>query len=115
MLDAEEQVSALVAFTFKHYKSLDETASMGLAAVCTVPPGYGAPALSPAVMLYDLLHDTKLPEPQAALRGYFQVEKRDEDTVIGTGNGYREWDWEEGALSILYGRVQNRDRKRKWK
>lgn len=76
----EDQANALLAYTFEHYKSLDEDAPLGVIEAHMLTPNYqptsagsAAPALAPAVQLYALLHDILAVKVQDTLRAHLQV------------------------------------------
>lgn len=74
LLDCETQVESLLENAFENYKSLDENSPTGLLvdALCPMPEA-AAPALSPAVQLYTLLHDILAQDAQTMLRNYLRV------------------------------------------
>ncbi|KAL7129260.1 hypothetical protein ABFS83_13G053500 [Erythranthe nasuta] len=73
LLDCEMQVERLLAEVFENYKSLDENSPTGLADMSAPLSETAAPALSPAVQLYTLLHDILAQDAQTVLRNYLQT------------------------------------------
>lgn len=73
LLDCEEQIKKLLATTFENYKSLDELSPTGLTNLFGPIPESAAPALSPAVQIFNLLYDILSLEHQKILRNYLQV------------------------------------------
>ncbi|KAJ3695853.1 hypothetical protein LUZ60_001230 [Juncus effusus] len=71
-----EQIEQIVAMVFENYKSLDESVLSGMEEVYRPPSGVPAPALGPAVKLYNLLHDILSQEAQLKLCSYFQTAAR---------------------------------------
>ncbi|XP_057845324.1 uncharacterized protein LOC131054738 isoform X2 [Cryptomeria japonica] len=92
--DIEDQVEQLLALVFENYKSLDDSIPSGLVDVFGPATGIAAPALTPAVKIYTLLHDILSPEVQLNLCSYFQtaVKKRsrrhiaETDEFVANGN-----------------------------
>ncbi|KAJ4714529.1 Pesticidal crystal cry8Ba protein [Melia azedarach] len=76
--EVDDQIQQILALLFENYKSLDESSLSGLKDVFGPPTGLAAPALAPAVKLYNLLHDILSSEAQSKLTRYFQaaVKKR---------------------------------------
>ncbi|XP_020099645.1 uncharacterized protein LOC109718055 isoform X2 [Ananas comosus] len=72
LLDCEEQIKKLLATTFENYKSLDELSPTGLTNLFGPIPESAAPALSPAVQIFNLLYDILSLEHQKILRNYLQ-------------------------------------------
>jgi len=72
LLDCEAQVERLLATAFENYKSLDEFSPTGLGDLHVPIPESAAPALVPAVQIYNLLHDILCPEAQNLLTKYLQ-------------------------------------------
>uniref|UniRef100_A0A5B6Z999 Pesticidal crystal cry8Ba protein n=1 Tax=Davidia involucrata TaxID=16924 RepID=A0A5B6Z999_DAVIN len=70
VFDRIEQILALV---FENYKSLDESSPSGMVDVFRPATGLAAPALEPALQLYNLLHDILSSEAQLKLCRYFQT------------------------------------------
>ena len=86
----EDQANALLAYTFEHYKSLDEDAPLGVIEAHMLTPNYqptsagsAAPALAPAVQLYALLHDILAVKVQDTLRAHLG----EEPPSVGAGEG----------------------------
>ncbi|KAM7492448.1 hypothetical protein LguiA_035369 [Lonicera macranthoides] len=74
LLDCETQVENLLENAFENYKSLDENSPTGLLVDALGPmPEAAAPALSPAVQLYTLLHDILAQDAQTMLRNYLRT------------------------------------------
>lgn len=71
--EIDDQVQQILALVFENYKSLDDSSASGLMSVFGHPTGLVAPALTPAVKLYNLLHDIFTPEAQLKFTRYFQV------------------------------------------
>lgn len=71
--EVDDQIQQILALLFENYKSLDESSLSGLKDVFGPPTGLAAPALAPAVKLYNLLHDILSSEAQSKLTRYFQV------------------------------------------
>ncbi|XP_073010311.1 uncharacterized protein [Typha latifolia] len=74
--EIEEQIEQILASVFENYKSLDESLPSGMLEVFKPANGLPAPALAPAVKLYNLLHDILSPEAQLKLCSYFQAASR---------------------------------------
>lgn len=68
-----DEVEQILSQVFENYKSLDESSASGMMEIFGPATGIPAPALTPAVKLYSLLHDIFSPEAQLKLCGYFQV------------------------------------------
>lgn len=73
LLDCETQIESLLANVFENYKSLDENSPTGLADIFGPMQESAAPALSPAVQVYALLHDILSQDAQIMLRNYLQT------------------------------------------
>lgn len=73
LLDCEAQVERLLATAFENYKSLDELSPTGLGDLYVPIPESAAPALVPAVQIYNLLHDILCLEAQNLLTKYLQA------------------------------------------
>ncbi|XP_039032056.1 uncharacterized protein LOC120166977 [Hibiscus syriacus] len=71
--EVEDQVQQILIEIFENYKSLDESSPSGMMSVYKAATGAPAPALVPAIKLYNLLHDILTPEIQQKLCGYFQA------------------------------------------
>ncbi|KAL5992642.1 hypothetical protein ACLOJK_013561 [Asimina triloba] len=71
--DIEEQIEQILALVFENYKALDESSASGLMDVFRPATGTPAPALAPAIRLYNLLHDILSPEAQLKFCSYFQA------------------------------------------
>lgn len=74
--ETKDQIEHILSLVFENYKSLDESALLGIMEVFKPACGLAAPALEPAVKLYTLLHDILSPEAQNTLCHYFQVAAR---------------------------------------
>ncbi|KAL1568093.1 hypothetical protein AAHA92_03497 [Salvia divinorum] len=70
--EVSEEVEEMLTLLFESYKSLDESSPSGIADVFGPSTGVAAPALTPALKLYKLLHDILSPESQSKLCRYFQ-------------------------------------------
>ncbi|KAG6384861.1 hypothetical protein SASPL_153680 [Salvia splendens] len=70
--EVSEEVEEMLTLLFESYKSLDESSPSGIAEVFGPSTGVAAPALTPALKLYKLLHDILSPEAQSKLCRYFQ-------------------------------------------
>ncbi|CAK9169170.1 unnamed protein product [Ilex paraguariensis] len=68
-----EQIEQTIALVFENYKSLDESSPSGVVDVFRPGTGVAAPALAPALKLYNLLHDILSSEAQLKLCRYFQT------------------------------------------
>ncbi|KAH7860036.1 hypothetical protein Vadar_008426 [Vaccinium darrowii] len=68
-----ERIEDTLALVFENYKSLDESSESGIVDVFKPATGLAAPALKPALKLYNLMHDILSPEAQLKLCRYFQV------------------------------------------
>ncbi|KAA8546741.1 hypothetical protein F0562_003170 [Nyssa sinensis] len=68
-----DQIEKILALVFENYKSLDESSPSGMVDVFTPATGLAAPALEPALKLYNLLHDILATEAQLKLCRYFQT------------------------------------------
>lgn len=73
MGEVSDEVEEILTLVFENYKSLDESLPSGIADVFGPATGVAAPALTPGLKLYKLLHDILSPEAQAKLCRYFQV------------------------------------------
>lgn len=73
MLDCETHIESLLKTVFENYKSLDENSPTGLADTFGSTPEVAAPALAPAVQVFNLLHDILSQDAQSMLRNYLQV------------------------------------------
>lgn len=73
MGEVSDEVEEILTLLFENYKSLDESSPSGIADVFGPATGVAAPALTPALKLYKLLHDILSPEAQSKLCRYFQV------------------------------------------
>lgn len=73
MGEVSEEVEEILTLVFENYKSLDESSASGIVDVFGPATGVAAPALTPALKLYKLLHDILSPEAQSKLCRYFQV------------------------------------------
>ncbi|KAJ7958937.1 Pesticidal crystal cry8Ba protein [Quillaja saponaria] len=71
--ETKDQIEQILTLVFENYKSLDESSLSGIMDVFRPASGVPAPALEPAVRLYNLLHDILTPEAQTTLCHYFQV------------------------------------------
>ncbi|KAL5558530.1 hypothetical protein UlMin_034741 [Ulmus minor] len=74
--ETKDQIEQILALVFENYKSLDESSLSGIMEVFRAPCGLAAPALEPAVKLFNLLHDILSPEAQNSLCHHFQVAAR---------------------------------------
>lgn len=72
--EIKDQIEQILKLVFENYKSLDESSFSGMIDVVSSASGVPAPALTPAVKLYTLLHDVLSPEDQTNLCHYFQVQ-----------------------------------------
>lgn len=70
--EVSEEVEEILTLVFENYKSLDESSASGIVDVFGPATGAAAPALTPALKLYKLLHDILSPEAQSKLCRYFQ-------------------------------------------
>ncbi|PIN16970.1 hypothetical protein CDL12_10361 [Handroanthus impetiginosus] len=70
--EVSEEIEQILTLVFENYKSLDESDPSGIVDVFGPATGVAAPALSPALKLYKLLHDILSPEAQSKLCRYFQ-------------------------------------------
>lgn len=68
-----ERIEDTLALVFENYKSLDESSESGIVDVFKPATGLAAPALKPALKLYNVMHDILSPEAQLKLCRYFQV------------------------------------------
>ncbi|CAA3027510.1 Hypothetical predicted protein [Olea europaea subsp. europaea] len=73
LLDCETQVESLLADVFQNYKSLDENSPTGLNDIWGTIPEIAAPALSPAIQVFTLLHDILAQDAQIMLKNYLQT------------------------------------------
>ncbi|KAL5207204.1 hypothetical protein ABZP36_031639 [Zizania latifolia] len=73
LLDTEDRIKSLLAVVFENYKSLDENSPTGLSDLFGPIPDCAAPALSPAVQIFSVLHDILSNEAQNILRNYLQT------------------------------------------
>jgi hypothetical protein len=73
MLDCEDRIKSLLAAVFENYKSLDEHSPTGLSDLYGPMSDCAAPALTPAVQIFSILHDILSKEAQDILRNYLQV------------------------------------------
>lgn len=73
LADIKDQVKEVLALTFENYKSLDESLPSGVMNVFRPSSKLAAPALSPAIKLFILLHDISSPEARLKFCRYFQV------------------------------------------
>ncbi|KAG2243449.1 hypothetical protein Bca52824_094708 [Brassica carinata] len=71
--EIKDQIEQILKLVFENYKSLDESSFSGMNDVVSSATGVPAPALTPAVKLYMLLHDILSPEDQTNLCHYFQA------------------------------------------
>ncbi|KAF2283904.1 hypothetical protein GH714_017082 [Hevea brasiliensis] len=71
--EVEGQIQQILVLVFENYKSLDEEAPSGMMDIFGPATGLAAPALTPAVKLYTLLHDVLSSEAQLKFCKYFQV------------------------------------------
>lgn len=71
--EIKDQIEQILKLVFENYKSLDESSFSGMNNVVSSATGVPAPALTPAVKLYMLLHDILSPEDQTNLCHYFQA------------------------------------------
>lgn len=71
--EIKEQLERILALVFVNYKSLDESSPAGIIEAFRHATGSPAPALTPAIKLYTLLHDIQSPEAQLKLCSYFEV------------------------------------------
>ncbi|XP_047333688.1 uncharacterized protein LOC124937465 [Impatiens glandulifera] len=72
LLGCETQIDSLLATVFENYKSLDENSPTGLVDIFAPIPEVAAPALTPAVQIYTLLHDILAQDVQTSLRNYLE-------------------------------------------
>ncbi|XP_057495298.1 LOW QUALITY PROTEIN: uncharacterized protein LOC130780349 [Actinidia eriantha] len=68
-----DRIEEILALVFENYKSLDESSQSGMVDVFNPESGLAAPALEPALKLYNLLHDIHSSEAQLKLCRYFQT------------------------------------------
>ncbi|PAN04557.1 hypothetical protein PAHAL_1G075100 [Panicum hallii] len=73
MLDCEDRIKSLLAAVFENYKSLDEHSPTGLSDLYGPMSDCAAPALTPAVQIFSILHDILSKEAQDILRNYLQT------------------------------------------
>ncbi|RZC76552.1 hypothetical protein C5167_000735 [Papaver somniferum] len=71
--EIEGQLEQILSLAFENYKALDESSLSGVMDDFRPANGSPAPALAPAVKLYNLLHDIESPDAQFKLCRYFQV------------------------------------------
>ncbi|XP_020090273.1 uncharacterized protein LOC109711557 isoform X2 [Ananas comosus] len=71
--EIKEQIEHNLEMLFENYKSLDESLPSGMVEGFRPATGLPAPALAPAVKLYNLLYDILSPEAQLKLCKYFQA------------------------------------------
>ncbi|KAG8373426.1 hypothetical protein BUALT_Bualt11G0023000 [Buddleja alternifolia] len=69
--EVSEEIEQILTLVFENYKSLDESSPSGIVEFGPAT-GVAAPALTPALKLYKLLHDILSPEVQSKLCRYFQ-------------------------------------------
>ncbi|XP_057997660.1 uncharacterized protein LOC131176612 [Hevea brasiliensis] len=84
--EVEGQIQQILVLVFENYKSLDEEAPSGMMDIFGPATGLAAPALTPAVKLYTLLHDVLSSEAQLKFCKYFQAaaKKRSRRHVVET-------------------------------
>ncbi|KFK34615.1 hypothetical protein AALP_AA5G168700 [Arabis alpina] len=106
--EIKDQIEQILKLVFENYKSLDESSFSGMIDVVSSATGVPAPALTPAVKLYILLHDVLSPEAQTNLCHYFQAaaKKRSnrhmgETDEFVTNNGELNL-WDPSAMSAAY-------------
>ncbi|CAL5365202.1 unnamed protein product [Camellia sinensis] len=68
-----DRIEEILALVFENYKSLDESSQSGMVDIFRPATGLAAPALEPALKLYNLLHDILSSEAQLKLSRYFQI------------------------------------------
>ncbi|XP_052197461.1 uncharacterized protein LOC127804619 isoform X2 [Diospyros lotus] len=108
-----DQVERILALVFENYKSLDESSQLGIIDAFSPATGLAAPALEPALKLYNLLHDILSSEAQLKLCRYFQTaaKKRsrrhlsETDEFISNNNGSTSMD--SVALSTAYQKMKS--------
>ncbi|KAI3897788.1 hypothetical protein MKX03_013694 [Papaver bracteatum] len=71
--EIEGRIEQILSLAFENYKALDESSLSGVMDDFRPANGSPAPALAPAVKLYNLLHDIESPDAQFKLCRYFQV------------------------------------------
>ncbi|KAG5529575.1 hypothetical protein RHGRI_030085 [Rhododendron griersonianum] len=71
--EVHDRIEDILALVFENYKSLDESSESGMVDVFKPATGLAAPALEPALKLYNLMHDILSSEAQLKLCRYFQV------------------------------------------
>ncbi|KAJ0239708.1 Pesticidal crystal cry8Ba protein [Hirschfeldia incana] len=106
--EIKDQIEQILKLVFENYKSLDESSFSGMNAVVSSATGVPAPALTPAVKLYMLLHDILSPEDQTNLCQYFQAaaKKRsrrhmgETDEFVSNNSDPNIWD--PSAMSAAY-------------
>ncbi|KAK9064657.1 hypothetical protein SSX86_016039 [Deinandra increscens subsp. villosa] len=76
LVKLSDKIEETIALVFENYKSLDENSPSGLTDKPTPVSGFIAPALKPALKIYNLLHDIQSPEAQLQLCKYFQIAVR---------------------------------------
>ncbi|XP_057440849.1 uncharacterized protein LOC130732865 [Lotus japonicus] len=95
--DCETQIERLLATVFENYKSLDENSPTGLTDHFGPASDLAAPALDPAVQVYNSLHDILSLDAQTILRNYLQTAARKrcrkhmmetDEFVSSTSEGY---------------------------
>ncbi|ESQ54863.1 hypothetical protein EUTSA_v10024255mg [Eutrema salsugineum] len=106
--EIKDQIEQILKLVFENYKSLDESSFSGMTGVVSSATGVPAPALTPAVKLYMLLHDILSPEDQTNLCHYFQAaaKKRSrrhmgETDEFVTNNSEPNF-WDPSAMSAAY-------------
>ncbi|KAL1201250.1 hypothetical protein V5N11_031031 [Cardamine amara subsp. amara] len=108
MNEIKDQIEQILKLVFENYKSLDESSFSGMVDVVSSATGVPAPALTPAVKLYMLLHDVLSPEDQTNLCHYFQAAARKrsrrhmgETDEFVTNNSEPNF-WDPSAMSAAY-------------
>ncbi|CAH8275482.1 unnamed protein product [Arabidopsis lyrata] len=106
--EIKDQIEQILKLVFENYKSLDESSFSGMIDVVSSASGVPAPALTPAVKLYTLLHDVLSPEDQTNLCHYFQAaaKKRSRrhmgETDEFVANNSEPNFWDTSAMSAAY-------------
>ncbi|XP_010448543.1 PREDICTED: uncharacterized protein LOC104730991 isoform X2 [Camelina sativa] len=106
--EIKDQIEQILKLVFENYKSLDESSFSGMIDVVSSASGVPAPALTPAVKLYTLLHDVLSPEDQTNLCHYFQAaaKKRSRrhlgETDEFVANNSEPNFWDTSAMSSAY-------------
>ncbi|CAE6178788.1 unnamed protein product [Arabidopsis arenosa] len=106
--EIKDQIEQILKLVFENYKSLDESSFSGMIDVVSSASGVPAPALTPAVKLYTLLHDVLSPEDQTNLCHYFQAaaKKRSRrhmgETDEFVANNSEPNFWDTSAMSTAY-------------